>query len=106
MALEGYFLENRIQDLSLPVMLRNVESQSALSLVVRLEVDAREFACPLPLLKARQALRNVETGELVRVLATDSGSLKDFVSFAQLTGNLLESFCTHGNYYCFVIRKQ
>ena len=87
-------------------MLRNVESQDALSVLVHLEVDAREFACPLPLLKARQALRNVKTGELVRVLATDSGSLKDFVSFAELTGHLLESFCVQGNYYCFVIRKQ
>jgi len=87
-------------------MLREIESQSALSLVVRQEVDARDFACPLPLLKARQALRNIEIGELVRVLATDSGSLKDFVSFSELTGHLLESFCAQGDYYCFVIRKQ
>jgi len=99
-------LENRIQESSLPAVLREVESQSALTLVVTLDVDARELACPLPLLKARQALRNVDAGELVRVLATDSGALKDFVSFAQLTGHLLESFCVHSNYYCFVIRKQ
>ncbi|RYY77332.1 MAG: sulfurtransferase TusA family protein [Gammaproteobacteria bacterium] len=76
-----------------------------MSLAVSLEVDARGLACPLPLLKAKQGLRNVEQGELLRVLATDAGSLKDFVSFAQLTGQVLESFCIHDNYYCFVLRK-
>jgi len=99
-------LENQIQDSILPGMLRDVESKSALTSRVELEVDARALNCPLPLLKARQALRNVDIGELVRVLTTDAGSLKDFVSFAQLTGQLLEGFCMQDNYYCFVIRKQ
>lgn len=98
-------MESKIQDSDLPAMLRDVESSSAASCTVSLEVDARQLACPLPLLKAKQALRNMAVGELVRVLTTDAGSLKDFVSFAQLTGQLLESFCIQGNYYCFVIRK-
>ena len=99
-------MENQIQDNIFPAMLRDVESKNALTSAVKLEVDARDLACPLPLLKARQALRNVAIGELVRILATDGGSLKDFVSFAQLTGQLLEGFCIQDNYYCFVIRKQ
>jgi len=99
-------LKNHIQDITVPAMLREVESKNALTSTVKLEVDARELVCPLPLLKARQALRQVDIGELVRVLATDGGSLKDFVSFAQLTGQLLEGFCVQDNYYCFVIRKQ
>ena len=99
-------MENQIQDNIFPAMLRDVESKNALTCAVTLEVDARDLACPLPLLKARQALRNVAISELVRVLATDGGSLKDFVSFAQLTGQLLEGFCVQDNYYCFVIRKQ
>jgi len=94
------------QDDGIPATLRQVESVSALTVVVDLEVDARQLACPLPLLKARQALRNVEMSERVRVLTTDAGSLKDFVSFAQLTGNVLEGFCIQDDYYCFVIRKQ
>lgn len=99
-------LKSGNQDDSLPAMLGEVESGRALSIAVNLDVDARQLACPLPLLKARQALRNVEVGELVRVLTTDAGSLKDFVSFAELTGNVLESFCIQDDYYCFVIRKQ
>ena len=94
------------QDDSLPVMLLEVESAYALSTPVSLEVDARQLLCPLPLLKAKQALRHLNVNELVRVLTTDAGSLKDFVSFAQLTGNMLESFYKQDNYYCFVIRKQ
>jgi tRNA 2-thiouridine synthesizing protein A len=94
------------QDDGIPATLRQVESVSALTVVVGFEVDARQLACPLPLLKARQALRNVEMSERVRVLTTDAGSLKDFVSFAQLTGNVLEGFCIQDDYYCFVIRKQ
>ena len=83
-----------------------MNSALALSKTVSLEVDARELACPLPLLKARQALRNLAVGEVVRVLATDAGSLKDFASFAQLTGQSIEAFCAQDNYFCFVIRKQ
>ena len=94
------------QDSSIPSLLREVESNLALSNTVDLEVDARELACPLPLLKARQALRNLAVKQAVRVLAADAGSLKDFVSYAQLTGQLIEGFCVQDNYYCFVIRKQ
>ena len=93
-------------DLGIPAALKVVESTETLTCVVSLEVDARQLACPLPLLKAKQGLRNIATGELIRVLATDAGSLKDFVSFAHLTGQLLEGFCMHDGYYCFLIRKQ
>jgi tRNA 2-thiouridine synthesizing protein A len=95
-----------IKNTCLPDLLREVESSLALSNAVNLQVDARQLSCPLPLLKARQALRNIAVGDSVRVLATDSGSLKDFASFAQLTGQLIESFCMQDNYFCFVIRKQ
>lgn len=94
------------QEAGIPAALKVVESASALHCVVSVEVDARQLACPLPLLKARQALRNLRDGELIRVLATDAGSLKDFVSFAHLTGQLLEGFCQQDDDYCFLIRKQ
>ncbi len=81
-------------------------STSALTHPVQLEVDARDLACPMPLLKARQGLRNLAQGELLRVLATDAGSLKDFVSFAQLTGQKLEAFDAQDGVYCYLIRKQ
>lgn len=94
------------QQSGIPAALKVVESASALSCVVSMEVDARQLSCPLPLLKAKQGLRNMAVGELVRVLSTDAGSLKDFVSFVQLTGQSLEGFCQQDDYYCFLIRKQ
>lgn len=96
----------RDQESGIPAALKVVESASALSCAVSAEVDARQLTCPLPLLKAKQGLRNIAIGELIRVLSTDAGSLKDFVSFAYLTGQLLEGFCQQDEYYCFLIRKQ
>lgn len=55
------------------------------------EVDARGLNCPLPILRAKKALAEVESGKTVRVLATDPGAVKDFQAFAKQTGNdLLE----------------
>jgi tRNA 2-thiouridine synthesizing protein A len=59
----------------------------------------------LPLLKAKQGLRNLQPDELLRVLATDAGALKDFVSFAQLTGQVIAQFWAQDGCYCFVLRK-
>jgi tRNA 2-thiouridine synthesizing protein A len=93
-----------VQQPSIPAALKVVESAAALICAVSIEVDARQLACPLPLLKAKQGLRNMAPGELIRVLSTDAGSLKDIVSFAHLTGQLLEGFCQQDDYYC--LRKQ
>lgn len=54
-----------------------------------IELDARGLACPLPLLKAKQELRKLVSGQCLRVLATDRGSLRDIKAFADLSGNLL-----------------
>jgi len=93
------------QQTGIPAALKVVESTVSLNCPVSMEVDARQLACPLPLLKAKQGLRNIAVGEVIRVLATDVGSLKDFVSFAYLTGQILEGFCQQDDYYCFLIRK-
>lgn len=53
------------------------------------EVDARGLNCPLPILRAKKGLAEVQPGQVVRVLATDAGSVKDFQSFARQTGNEL-----------------
>lgn len=90
----------------IPPTLVAVQSSNALTCVVNIEVDARQLACPLPLLKAKQGLRHLNRDELLRVLATDAGSLKDLVSFAHLTGQLIEHFYAQDGCYCFVIRKQ
>ncbi|HQY39668.1 MAG TPA: sulfurtransferase TusA family protein, partial [Giesbergeria sp.] len=53
------------------------------------EIDTRGLNCPLPILKAKKALADMDSGELLKVLATDSGSLRDFQAFAKQTGNEL-----------------
>ncbi len=53
------------------------------------EVDARGLNCPLPILKAKKALSAMESGQVLRVFATDPGSVRDFQAFAKQTGNTL-----------------
>jgi tRNA 2-thiouridine synthesizing protein A len=53
------------------------------------EVDARGLNCPLPILKAKKALSELASGEILKVMSTDSGSKRDFETFARQTGNVL-----------------
>jgi tRNA 2-thiouridine synthesizing protein A len=69
------------------------------------EVDARGLACPLPLLKAKQALNKLQSGETLKVLATDVGSVRDFRTFAQLSGNLLLESTEQDGCYVYVLEK-
>ena len=99
-------MKNQLHSSDIPPALVAIDSPSALTCAVNSEVDACQLICPLPLLKAKQGLRSLSEGELLRVLATDAGSLKDFVSFANLTGQVIERFYAQDGCYCFVIRKQ
>lgn len=70
------------------------------------ELDARGLNCPLPILKAKKALAEMGSGEVLRVLATDSGSVRDFQAFAKQTGNhLLEHAENNGEFIFFMQRK-
>ena len=70
------------------------------------KVDASGLSCPLPILKASQAIKTVESGDLVEVIATDPGSVKDFAAWATATGNLLvESGAADGKFR-FVFRRK
>lgn len=53
------------------------------------EVDARGLNCPLPILRAKKALTDLKSGEVLKVIATDPGSQRDFTAFARQTGNEL-----------------
>lgn len=70
------------------------------------EVDARGLQCPLPLLKAKQALNSMIAGETVRVLATDVGSQRDFATFARLSGNELLQVDEAEGVFLYVLRKK
>jgi tRNA 2-thiouridine synthesizing protein A len=68
-------------------------------------LDVKGLNCPLPILRAKKALKDVPTGGTLEVLATDPGAVKDFEAFCRTTGNeLLESNHT-GDVYSFVIKR-
>jgi tRNA 2-thiouridine synthesizing protein A len=67
----------------------NAQSDSSSDIVVSQEVDARGLNCPLPILKAKKALALVQSGDVVKIISTDSGSKRDFEAFARQTGNAL-----------------
>ena len=70
------------------------------------EIDTRGLNCPLPILKAKKALADMESGELLKVLATDVGSLRDFQAFAKQTGNQLLSCDESGPVFEFYFKRK
>ena len=69
-------------------------------------VDAKGLNCPMPIVKTAQAIKTVASGDTVEVLATDSGSVKDFAAWAKTTGNPLVEQTTDGGVFRFVVRKK
>lgn len=69
------------------------------------EVDARGLRCPMPLLKAKQALRDLAPSLVLRVLATDAGSLRDFQAYATLSGIELRGHEIREGVYCYLLSK-
>jgi tRNA 2-thiouridine synthesizing protein A len=70
------------------------------------EIDTRGLNCPLPILKAKKALTDMHTGELLKVVATDSGSVRDFQAFAKQTGNELVEQQNLGQEYIHILRRR
>ncbi len=70
------------------------------------ELDTRGLNCPLPILKAKKALAEMESGELLKVVATDPGSNRDFQAFARQTGNELVTQTTEGEEFIHVLRRR
>ncbi|MFO1195310.1 MAG: sulfurtransferase TusA family protein [Rhodoferax sp.] len=70
------------------------------------EVDARGLNCPLPILKAKKALNTMQSGQTLRVLATDAGSVRDFQAFAKQTGNELVEQQAVGAEYIHLMRRR
>ncbi len=70
------------------------------------ELDARGLNCPLPILKAKKALADMLSGDVLRVVATDRGSQRDFQAFAKQTGNDLLSHAQYDDEYVFFIRRK
>ncbi|MGL4574826.1 MAG: sulfurtransferase TusA family protein [Burkholderiaceae bacterium] len=70
------------------------------------EVDARGLNCPLPILRAKKALAEIQTGEVLRVLATDPGSVRDFTAFSRQTGNELIANGERDKTFIYYLRRR
>ncbi|MFM2068274.1 MAG: hypothetical protein RLZZ584_3183 [Pseudomonadota bacterium] len=69
------------------------------------EFDASGLACPMPIVKTKKALSALETGQVLRVIATDPGSVCDMAAFAEQTGNPLLSSGEEGGKFVFFLKK-
>ena len=70
------------------------------------ELDARGLNCPLPILRAKKALNEIAAGQVLKIMATDPGAVKDFAAFAKQTGNELLETVEAGGEYTFCIKKK
>jgi tRNA 2-thiouridine synthesizing protein A len=70
------------------------------------EVDTRGLNCPLPVLKAKKALADMTSGQVLKVLATDPGSMRDFQAFARQTGNELVEQAAQDSEFIHYLRRR
>jgi len=70
------------------------------------ELDVRWLACPLPILRAKKSLSKMNSGQLLRIVATDKGAPNDFEEFCLQTGNILLSSTEKGGEFVFLIRRR
>ena len=70
------------------------------------ELDARGLNCPLPILRAKKALTDMQSGQVLKIVATDPGSVKDFQAFAKQTGNGLLSQAEAGKEFVFFLKRK
>ena len=70
------------------------------------ELDARQLACPLPILRAKKSLSQMASGQVIRIVATDRGAPMDFEEFCRQTGNELLSSVEQGGEFVFLIRRR
>jgi tRNA 2-thiouridine synthesizing protein A len=70
------------------------------------ELDARGLNCPLPILKTKKALAEMSSGQILRVLATDPGSVRDFQAFSKQTGNELLSQAEEKKDFIFIMKRK
>jgi tRNA 2-thiouridine synthesizing protein A len=73
---------------------------------IKLRVDASGLSCPLPIVRTAQAMKTVATGDLVEVIATDPGSVKDFDAWSKSTGHALVEQASADGKFRFVLRHK
>jgi tRNA 2-thiouridine synthesizing protein A len=74
--------------------------------VIDRELDARGLNCPLPILRTKKTLNELASGQVLRILATDPGSVRDFQAFARQTGHALLASTESAGEFHFLLRKK
>ena len=74
--------------------------------VIDVDLDTRGLNCPLPILKAKKALAQMQSGQVLRVVSTDGGSVRDFQAFAKQTGNELVEQTNTASEYIHILRRR
>jgi len=69
------------------------------------ELDTSGLNCPMPILRAKKALKELQSGDILRITSTDPGSVKDFEAFAKQTGNHLLESTTEGDVFIYKLKK-
>jgi tRNA 2-thiouridine synthesizing protein A len=69
------------------------------------ELDARGLNCPLPILRAKKSINELQAGQVLKIVATDPGAVKDFEAFCKQTGHELMNSREQGSEFVFMIRK-
>ncbi len=77
-----------------------------MTLATQRTLDVKGLSCPLPIVKTAQALKQLAAGDLIEVLATDPGSVKDFAAWSKTTGNDILETSQEGGVFRFVLRKK
>lgn len=77
-----------------------------MTLAISAQLDCKGLSCPLPIIKTAMTMKSLVSSDLVEVLATDPGSVKDFAAWCRTTGNELLESSQLGNVFRFVIRKR
>jgi len=76
-----------------------------MSTTIARKLDLKAYSCPLPIVKTAQAMRELSSGELIEVEATDPGSVPDFTAWCRTTGNELVEATRDGGVFRFLMRK-
>jgi len=83
-----------------------MQQPTPLSIVADKEIDTRGLNCPLPILRAKKALADMTSGQVLKVVSTDSGSIRDFQAFCKQTGNDLLGQQTIGKDYIHYLKRR
>ncbi len=85
---------------------RGTDSAHSAAMQFDRELDARGLTCPLPILRTKKSLNDMSSGQVIKVLATDPGSVRDFQAFSRQTGNELLASEVGGGEFVFYLRKK